>query len=125
MEGSDARFSADLGNDFSLGPPDHGPVGRVRDVLICPTVPTPDAPDDVWDHHPPAASSRWERRLGEGAPMTLERSVRLGRLSPDEAELLMHACAPRGHYFVPERQFGQRYSLIREIGPADAEARLA
>ena len=58
MEGSD-QFSADIGSVPSYGPPDAGPVVRVRDVLLCPMTPIPDAPDDVWDRHPPAASPRW------------------------------------------------------------------
>ena len=37
----------------------------------------------------------------------------------------MNACVQRGHYFVRARQFDQRYSLIREIDPADAERRVA
>lgn len=27
----------------------------------------------------------------------------------------MNACTPRGHYFVPVRQFGQRYSFVKEV----------
>jgi hypothetical protein len=54
----------------------------------------------------------------------LGRGVRLDRLSPDERDLVMHACAPRGHYFVPVRPPAQRYSLIRDVDPKEADQRL-
>jgi len=39
----------------------------------------------------------------------------IDHLDSDQAELVMNACTQRGHYFMPTRQFGQRYSFIREI----------
>jgi hypothetical protein len=33
----------------------------------------------------------------------------------DEAELIMNACLPRGHYFIAVRQYGERYSFVRRI----------
>lgn len=34
----------------------------------------------------------------------------------------MNACSPRGHNFVPIRQFGQRFSFIRDLDPQEWES---
>ena len=36
----------------------------------------------------------------------------------------MNACSPRGHYFVAVRQYGQMYSFVRDVDPAEADAAL-
>jgi hypothetical protein len=33
----------------------------------------------------------------------------------DEAELVMNACTPRGHYFFAVRQFGGLYAFVLEV----------
>ena len=48
-------------------------------------------------------------------PAELGRGLRIDRLDDDEAERVFNACTPRGHYFSPIKQFGQRYSFIRSI----------
>jgi hypothetical protein len=35
----------------------------------------------------------------------------------------MHACTPRGHYFVPVRPFGQVYAFVRDLDPESEETR--
>jgi hypothetical protein len=63
---------------------------------------------------------KWEgdpfsgRRV-EPQPIDLGRGLRLERLNHDEAERVLTACLPRGHFFVPVRQFGQMYSLVAEV----------
>ncbi len=44
-------------------------------------------------------------------------------LDQDLAELVMNACTPRGHYFAPVRQFGQRYSFVKEVSLEEWEER--
>jgi hypothetical protein len=94
----------------------------VRDVLICPNTET-DHEDEDFDKHPPVAFpfSGLDERV---SPVELGRGARVDRLSYEEQELVMHACSPRGHYFLAVRQFAQRYSLVRDVDPAEAEARL-
>jgi hypothetical protein len=60
-------------------------------------------------------------RLGQAdisaESVSLGNGVTVDRLSQREAERVMNACSPRGHHFVPVRQFAQRYSFIRELDP--------
>ena len=126
MEAEDqARYSADLGRPgLSAGPPGHGEIERVRDVLVIagdPEVDQGDADDFImlpkWEGHP--ATGRWRDR----APIELGRGLRIEHLDSDEAERVLNACSPRGHYFVPVRQFGQMYSLAVDIDPTETENR--
>src|SRR5437763_1348259 len=47
----------------------------------------------------------------------LADGLSLERLADDEEELVLNACTPRGHFFIPVRQFGQRYSLVLAVDP--------
>lgn len=89
--------------------PTSAPVVQVLDVLIATTGRAHEASEEDYDLHPPVADT---------AQFDLGHGVRIERLPDDIAESVMNACAPRGHYFIPARQFGQRYSYIYE--PAEA-----
>lgn len=92
-------------------------MASVRDVIVCINDSSVELEgDEFWQHLPPGTpDGRWR----EGSPpVDLGRGVRLDRLPDDEAKLVMNACSPRGHYFVPVRQFGQRCAYIREIDQA-------
>ena len=120
-----ARYSADLGRSaFAAGPPGHGEIERIRDVLVIagdPTVDQGDTDDLImlprWEGNP--ATGRWK----EPEPIELGRGLRIEHLDGDEAERILAACSPRGHYFVPVRQFGQMYSLVVDIDPENDEPR--
>jgi hypothetical protein len=122
VEASGDQLSARLGQRFALGPPGRGPVANVRDVVVCRSTETDVSPEE-FDQHPPVAFP-FSGREGDVRPVELGRGVRLDRLPHDEAELVMNACSRRGHYFVPVRQYGQMYSLVRDVDPAEADAAL-
>ena len=75
-------------------------VTRVRDVLL---IPAGDADGD-WRTHPPV-----------DAAADLGRDLSLTALPHDEAELVMNACTPRGHYFFAVRQFSALYAFVLEV----------
>jgi hypothetical protein len=91
------------------GAPTRAPVVQVLDVLVATNGRSHEASDQDYNVHPPVADS---------SPFDLGHGVRIERLPVDDAELVMNACRPRGHYFIPKRQFGQRYSYIYE--PSEA-----
>lgn len=95
-------------------PPTDTPVARVRDVIVCVTGDS-DISLEEFKAHPPIASPIELRLGGSADPVSLGRGVMLGRLSNEDAELVMNACSSRGHYFNPIRQFGQRFSFIRNV----------
>jgi hypothetical protein len=88
--------------------PTDAPVRDVRDVAVVPTG-TDDAPFEEFEAHPPADGVE----LGRG--LTIER------ITDDEFNLLMAACRPRGHFYYGVVQWGQRYSFVRRVDPADYE----
>lgn len=100
--------------EIRLGPDTKAPATRVRDVIVCPTDPSGPVGDVIRDH-PPIGSSAFFRGLVGADPQDLGRGVRIEHLPRDEATLVMNACSPRGHHFVPMRQFGQRYSFVLEL----------
>ena len=112
MSPPDDRFSADLPHHF--GPTTNAPVARARDVVVCTTEGGAGSVDEA-RAHPPIASPIARRHGLDDQPVELGRGVSIGRLSDADAELVMNACTPRGHHFAPIRQFGQRYSFIREV----------
>jgi hypothetical protein len=79
-------------------------VTRVRDVLLIPT----SMAEGDWEAHPP----------GSAPPVDLGRGLTLTALDHDEAELVMNACTPRGHYFFAVRQFGGLYAFVLEVDAA-------
>jgi len=90
-------------------PPTQAPVTQVLDVLIATNGRAHEAGDQDHDLRPPVANA---------GPFDLGHGVRIERLSVDDSELVMNACGPRGHHFIPTRQFGQRYSYIYD--PSEA-----
>jgi hypothetical protein len=124
VETAEDQLSAKLSQRFALGPPDHGPVVSVRDVVVCPGTDN-DATAEEFRAHPPVAFPLFELEGPiEVGPVELGRGARLDRLASDEAELVMNACTPRGHYFLPVRQFSQMYAFVRDVDPAEAEKSL-
>jgi hypothetical protein len=96
----------------------------VRDVLVCRNTDA-EVPEEEFRDHPPVAFPRFEMEgPREAPPVELGRGARLDRLPDEEAELVMNACSPRGHYFVPARQFGQLCSYVRDVDLAEAEESL-
>jgi hypothetical protein len=75
-------------------------VVRVRDILL---IPAGDADGD-WAADPPVE-----------AAVDLGRDLSLTALPHAEAELVMNACTPRGHYFFAARQFNALYAFAREV----------
>lgn len=115
------QLSAELDARFSAGPVTQAPIVRVRDLIVCAGDPSIKVPIEEVYAHPPIG---WDRRPGmtkERAPGEFVDMIDLGggivieELDRDTVELVMNACTPRGHYFVPVRQFGQRYSFIKEV----------
>lgn len=123
------QLSAELDARFSAGPLNAGAVVKVRDLIVCVNDPSIDVSIEEVYAHPPIG---WDRHPGmdeERAPGEFVDAIDLGGgvmiedLGRDTAELVMNACTPRGHYFVPVRQFGQRYSLVKEVALDELEHR--
>lgn len=112
MDETRIRFSAKLTPTDAIGVYPAAPVVRVRDVLIW-TSGAADVSPEESRAHPPIAFAIWPGT--EAGPVQLGRGLRIDRLSDDDAELVMNACTPRGHYFAPHRQFGQVCSFVRDI----------
>jgi hypothetical protein len=110
-----SRTSADLPN--FVASPSSAPVKRVRDVIVCPTNQATDQPtlEELTAHAPIEFSMPAAGIVGES--VSIAEGTTIGRLDNAECARVMNACSPRGHHFVPIRQFGQRYSFIREIEP--------
>lgn len=122
------QLSAEIEDRFSAGPPTQAPIVRVRDLIVCVGDPSNKVPIEEVYAHPPIG---WDRRRGEDDErfgeivdrIDLGGGTAIERLDRDTAELVMNACMPRGHYFVPVRQFGQRYSLVKEVPLDELEQR--
>jgi hypothetical protein len=109
------QFSAKFDPIHAIGFPTSEPVARVRDVIVCPTFETDTSTDEFGAHPPIGSPSLLGLRPDASEPVDVGRGVILDRLSDEDAELVMSACSPRGHYFAPVRQFGQRFSVIRDV----------
>jgi hypothetical protein len=122
------QLSAKLEARFSAGPPTQAPIVRVRDLIICVGDPSLDVPIEEVYAHPPIGWDRHpgvdDERFGETVhAIDLGKGIVIEDLDSDTAELVMNACTPRGHYFVPVRQFGQRYSFVKEVSLDELEQR--
>jgi hypothetical protein len=85
-------------------------VAAIRDVLVVPT--TVVEGDYPGEDEQPAGDPAVE--IADG--LTLERLPR------EDSELVMNACTARGHYFLGVRQFGERYTFVRQVDPAVYES---
>lgn len=115
------QFSAHFPQFVPTGPETDAPVSGLRDVILCATNPAEQTETGEYMDHLPVGALAIARVGGDGRgamEVDLGRGVVLKRLSSEDADLVMNACAPRGHYFAPIRQFGQRYSLVLDL-PAD------
>ncbi len=120
-DGDDNFFSADAGRRFCGGPPTHAPVARVRDVVLCVTNGTSASLEEFQAHPPIAGAAEMRASLPTAGAVELGRGIRIDRLPEPEADLVINACTPRGHYFFPVHQFGQRYTFVREVDLAEWE----
>jgi hypothetical protein len=121
------QFSAEFEASFVAGPPTGAPAVRVRDLIVCATDGSDEVPIEELYEHPPIGEEHhpgldddrgeWIEKVELGGGITIEE------LDHDLAELVMNACSPRGHYFVPVRQFGQRYSFVKEVSLQEWEKR--
>jgi hypothetical protein len=110
------QFSAKYDAVQALSVQPGGPLARVRDVLICPTLETDEISSEEFTAHPPIAGPPFLGFDDEATkPIELGRGMRIDRLSEEDAGLVMNACTPRGHYFAPVRQFGQRFSFVLDV----------
>ena len=122
------QLSAELDARFSAGPLNAGAIVRVRDLIVCAGDPSLDVPiEEVyahppigWDGHPGVDDERFSETVDT---IDLGGGIVIEELDRDTAELVMNACTPRGHYFVPVRQFGQRYSFVKEVSLDELEER--
>jgi len=96
-------------------PPEFGgrQIVRVRDAIVCAAELDETASDAERHQHP---SVGIERDLPENAAtsVSLGEEITLTCLPTEEADAIMDACEPRGRNFDPARQFGQRYTFVRE-----------
>jgi hypothetical protein len=104
MPDLDRASSSDL--DPVARPPTRAGVIRVRDVLIVKT--SDGGTFDEFQAHPPAGDP----------PSPLGRDAFIEQLDGDEAELVVNACEPRGHYYYAQRQYGARYAFVRNLDRA-------
>ncbi len=122
------QLSAEIEDRFGAGPPTQAPIVRVRDLIVCAGDPSNKVPIEEVYAHPPIG---WDRRRGEDDErfgeivdtIDLGGGIAIERLDRDTTELVMNACTPRGHYFLPVRQFGQRYSLVKEVSLDELDER--
>lgn len=111
------RFGADFGpTDFCAAPPGGSTPERARDMAI---VHAPEAGESALELDLIALPKYDVSKPTEAGvppePIDLGRGVQIVHLDRDEAERILTACAPRGHYFVPVRQFGQAYTFEWEV----------
>lgn len=125
MEASASPFSADLPRHF-FGPPGEAPISQVTDVLLVANDPA--VSTDELDAYPPILMPSFPQGPAGGPrepdPIQLGQGVELTCLPGEQAERIMNACSPRGHYFHPVRQYGQRYTFRREVAREEWEAHL-
>ncbi len=124
MADAQAQFSARVNPIDAIGARPSADVCRVRDVLMWTTTDAEVSGEDLHAHLPIAFPlADLDPSFSGAQPVELGRGLRIDRLSDDDAELVMNACTPRGHFFAPIRQFGQRYSFIRDVALDEWRAR--
>lgn len=101
----------DAGDAKNLPPfigsaPTGSPVARIRDVVV---VPTTQVEGDYPDEN--------DQPAGE-PPVELADDIQLADMESADSGLVMNACTQRGHHFLAVRQFGARYTFVREVEPS-------
>lgn len=113
---ADPRHPADSAElDICSSPPGRASVARVRDVLL---VIIGEWVHEI-DHGELDAFHREHPPATDAGPFDLGYGAVLHPFDYDDAELLMNACQPRGHFFIAKRQYSFRYAYVFEA-PADA-----
>lgn len=88
-------------------------IDRIRDIIVCAAESSDSVTTEEFRAHPPVGAPR--RLFPNAVPeVGLGDGVKLLALPSEEAEEIIGACTPRGVNFDPVRQFGQRYSFVRE-----------
>jgi hypothetical protein len=91
---------------------------QIHDVIVCAT-----GDDNVsleeFRANPPVGMT--PRRLFENAVPEVDLGNGIKLTSFDDSEEIFNACGPAGPNFNPARQFGQRYSFVRERSYAEVE----
>jgi hypothetical protein len=92
------------------GPPRHGAMTGVRDVLLVNIgMWVHQIDDELLDEyhreHPPVT---------DDGPFDLGHGLRVEEIANEDAELVMDACDPRGHFHIARRQYGTRYAYVFE-----------
>jgi hypothetical protein len=118
-----AQFSAKYDAIHAIGLPTSAPIERLRDVLICPITDGDEVSHEEFMEHPPIGAPA--DLFGDEAAKAVDlgRGLVIDHLSQDDAELVMNACTPRGHYFAPVRQFSQRFCFVRDVDPEEWKSR--
>jgi len=119
------RYSAHLPKGGGCaGPPGSGEVVGVRDLLLVIGDATDQGESEELVLLPRWEGEPWERDgWRHPEPIALARGLTLQRLDHELGEAVMNACSPRGHYFVPVRQFGPMYSFVLDVDASELEAR--
>lgn len=87
-------------------------IVAIRDVIVCATGEDDHSiPLEEFYAYPPVGTEPAERFNGAVLEVNLGDGIKLGRVSDNDAERIMDACAPAGQNFSPVRQFGQRYAF--------------
>lgn len=87
-------------------------VVKVRDVVMVSPVGDVETKGQLFIPHPDQSGVR-EEVLPDR--VELDEDVAITRLERAEADRVFHACAPRGHHFLPYRQAGQAYTFARVV----------
>lgn len=94
---------------------------QIRDVIVCATG-GDTVPLEEFRAHPPVGMA--PRRLFENVVPEVDLGNGIKLTSFDDSEEIFDACGPAGPNFNPARQFGQRYSFVRERPYAEVEGSL-
>lgn len=86
-------------------------VSRVRDVVLV------SASGDVEVEDQVLVPQRSSVGFTETTPpgVDLGEGISILKLERTEADRVFHACAPRGHHFLPYRQAGQAFAFSRDV----------
>ena len=119
-------FTADLPHALLAMPGGSSDVVAVRDILLAAGDPNVEHVDLA--QYPPVLMPTFhDGPFGparEPEALDLGYGVTLTRMDHDQAERVINACTPRGHYFHPVMQSGQQYTFTRDIPAEDWQEHL-